>query len=69
MSADRVKLEAGQRWAHPKGGPWPGHGSAAIILDVRDGWVRYSFCGNEDDRAEEAWFRSYFSHPIEMVPA
>lgn len=54
-------LEPGQQWAHPKGGPWPGHETPVTIVDVRDGWVRYDHPAAADQRSEAAWFCRYYS--------
>lgn len=61
-TATQAPLAIGQQWAHPKPGPWGGtEGPAAEIIDVRDGWVRYSWAGDPDRRDTESEFRRYFS--------
>jgi hypothetical protein len=56
-----AELAAGQRWAHPKPGPWGGHGVVVTITDVRDGWVRYDYESTPDERSPEKFFREWYS--------
>jgi hypothetical protein len=47
----------GEVWALGDGSPWPVVGRGATILDVKDGWVRYSLGGrHSDERMEQRYF-------------
>jgi hypothetical protein len=57
---DLIKIAAGQQWAIPRGGPWPGTFPPVTVLDVREGWVRFEDSSAPDRRMEEPAFRSLY---------
>lgn len=59
-------IEAGQRWAIPMEGPWGGFHSPVVVLDVKDGWVRYSIPPSfPDNRRTEGDFRELYVPYVE----
>lgn len=73
--ADRIKnlpvLKIGQTWTMTPidQGPWPKSRQLlpmAKIIDLKDGWVRYSMGGMwTDERKTEASFRNCYTHLVE----
>lgn len=63
LESTYTPILVGHLWARPKEGPWGGHESPCVILDVREGWVRYGFAPNaakDDFRKPEGEFRTSF---------
>lgn len=42
LESTYTPILVGHLWARPKEGPWGGYESPVIIMDVREGWVRYA---------------------------
>jgi len=56
-------IEKGQRWILRDGndGPWPRERPTVEILDVKEGWIRYSIGGVfTDERLIESSFRGCY---------
>lgn len=65
LESTYTPILVGHLWARPKEGPWGGHESPVAVVDVREGWVRYTFpsCGGgpvNDFRKPEPDFRKSF---------